>query len=398
MKYSIFIIVIWLLLQVSYGWCESEMDLEPSLQGRNDIIFFEDFESSDWYTHWDNVDYQDRVHTVTYNSFKGNKCLRVFIPRGGHYGTGMGFYFRRHGLEEPEEIYFRYYIYAGPTFGGGGKLPGIAGTYGRAGWGGRRVNGSDGWSARMAFAESGKEGEIAIGYYVYHADMMTDYGDTWIWGTIKKGEWHCIECYVKMNDPKKKNGILRGWIDGKLVFEKTDIRFRDIPDLKIECIWFNVYYGGTEPAPRDMEVYFDNIIIARNYIGPWGSEKPIPSFMNQVNPENVTEDTTILEWSKSPDPNFEKYEVLMAPSPNGPWKSIANVTITTYKVTGLSPNTTYYFKVRVWDKFGRYTDEETNVIQVITKPPFYLRPWFMITVALFITLLVALLLFRRKYF
>jgi len=91
----------------------------------------------------------------------------------------------------------------------------------------------------------------------------------------------------------------------------------------------------------------------------------------------------------------------MASSPEGPWKSIANLTTTTYKVTGLSPSTSYFFKVRVWDKFGRYTDEETNIIQVTTKsPPFYSQSWFMITVALafFVMVLATLLLLRRKTF
>ena len=377
------------------------MGLEPSLQGRDDILLFEDFESTDWYMHWDNIGSSDRISIAVEHPFKGNKCLKVVIPHGEHYGVSMGFYFKRHGLEEPEEIYFRYYIYVGSTWGGGGKFPGIAGTYGVAGWGGRRADGTNGWSARMAFAEVDKEDEIAIGYYVYHADMQSNYGDTWIWGTIKKGEWHCIECYVKMNEPKKRNGILRGWIDGKLVFEKTNLRFRDTPELKIECIWFNVYHGGKNPAKRDMEAYFDNVVIARNFIGPYGYGKPIPSFMNQVNSDNITEETITLQWTKSPDPNFDKYEILMASSPEGSWKSIANLTTTTYEVTGLSPGTSYFFKVRVWDKFGRYTDEETNIIQVTTKlPPFYSQLWFMITVALafLVIVLATLLLLRRKTF
>lgn len=53
-----------------------------------------------------------------------------------------------------------------------------------------------------------------------------------------------------MNTPGKNDGVLRGWIDGTLAFEKTDVRMRDVPDLKIETIWMNVYYGGTEPAPE----------------------------------------------------------------------------------------------------------------------------------------------------
>lgn len=51
-----------------------------------------------------------------------------------------------------------------------------------------------------------------------------------------------------MNTPGKHDGILRGWVDSKLVFEKNDIRMRDINSLKIETVWIHVYYGGTWTA------------------------------------------------------------------------------------------------------------------------------------------------------
>jgi hypothetical protein len=57
-------------------------------------------------------------------------------------------------------------------------------------------------------------------------------------------------------------------VDGKLVFEKTDIRFRDVPDLHIETLWMNVYHGGTKAADRDISLYIDNVVIAKKYIGP----------------------------------------------------------------------------------------------------------------------------------
>jgi hypothetical protein len=55
---------------------------------------------------------------------------------------------------EPEEVYFRYYLRLADDWNQivqGGKLPGISGTYGRAGWGGRKSNGKNGWSARGLF-------------------------------------------------------------------------------------------------------------------------------------------------------------------------------------------------------------------------------------------------------
>ena len=55
--------------------------------------------------------------------------------------------------------------------------------------------------------------------------------------------------------------------DGRLAFEKTDIRFRDVDKLKIEQIWMNVYHGGTKPSPYDQHLFIDNVVIAKKYIG-----------------------------------------------------------------------------------------------------------------------------------
>ena len=47
--------------------------------------------------------------------------------------------------------------------------------------------------------------------------------------------WYCIEQYAQMNTPGVNDGILRAWVDGRLAFEKTDIRLRDVTTLKIEA-------------------------------------------------------------------------------------------------------------------------------------------------------------------
>jgi hypothetical protein len=71
-----------------------------------------------------------------------------------------------------------------------------------------------------------------------------------------------------MNTPGQNDGVLRAWIDGRLAYERTDWRWRDVDSLKIERIWMNVYHGGTVPAPQDVHLYIDNVVIARQYIGP----------------------------------------------------------------------------------------------------------------------------------
>ena len=252
---------------------------EPQHTGRQDVIFSCDFESADWFREWGLEKPEDGTGTVDedpvlkFEPLKG-RALRVRIGQGGNLGSNLQFRFAKRTGSEPEEIHFRYYLRFADDWNPeiqGGKLPGISGTYGRAGWGGRRVNGRDGWSARGSF-ERQREGETPIGFYCYHVDMKGKYGSMWTWdrdrlGYLRNNRWYAIEQHVKLNTPGQNDGILRGWIDGELAFEKTDVRMRDIDDLKIEMVWLNVYQGGTKPAPSDDHMYIDNVVISRNHIG-----------------------------------------------------------------------------------------------------------------------------------
>ena len=86
---------------------------------------------------------------------------------------------------------------------------------------------------------------------------------------LAKNRWYSIEQYVRLNTPGKNDGLLRTWVDGKLAFERTDLRYRDVPDLKSETLWMNVYHGGTTPTDTDLALYIDNVVIAKEYIGPF---------------------------------------------------------------------------------------------------------------------------------
>ena len=52
------------------------------------------------------------------------------------------------------------------------------------------------------------------------------------------------------------------------MFERTDLRLRDNPRVKIEYAWMNVYVGGQQVALRDMSLNIANVVIAAKYIGP----------------------------------------------------------------------------------------------------------------------------------
>ena len=249
-----------------------------------DVLFFADFESATWQSEWSNVD--GIVDTVDSDPPRNlaplqGRALRAKIPQGGNSAMNIKYKFQDKTGSEPEEMFFRYYLRLGNDWNqtvDGGKLPGFSGTYDVAGWAGRRSDGTNGWSARGSFSrtippDNPIPNRTPIGSYVYHADQPKDSGDNWSWhqqyaAFLQSNRWYSIEQYVKLNTLGQNDGIIRAWVNGQLAFEKTDIRFRDVPALKIEKLWMNVYYGGTDPSPYDQHVYVDNVVIATKYIGP----------------------------------------------------------------------------------------------------------------------------------
>ena len=263
---------------------------DKGIEKDTDVVFFDGFESERWADGWSfargTIDVVAADPARRFQPFAG-KALRVKIAKGANGALNLGYKFKQKIGREPEEIFFRYYLRLGQDWNQtveGGKMPGISGTYGRAGWGGRRTYGKKGWSARGSFFQTippgnPLAGRHPIGTYCYHADQKGTYGDTWIWskgyrGYLTSNRWYCIEQYLKMNTPGKTDGILKAWVDGRLAFEKTDIRFRHVTHLKIEQIWMNVYHGGRKPSPHDQHLFIDNVVIAKKYIGPVTPSRP----------------------------------------------------------------------------------------------------------------------------
>ena len=268
----VFAVCLLFACEISLG--TERQDVMDRAQESADVFFFESFDDGSYSEHFTDVSHV-KNQTLEDDAFDGQRCLRIRVNKDDHYGASILYRFAKAGMEEPEALYGRYYVKFGENWnpGQGGKLPGPAGTYNRAGWGGRKVNGTDGWSARMGFRSSKvRGGETQVYFYTYHADMEGQYGDNLHWdienrGSLANGQWYCIETYVKLNTPGEKDGILRGWVDGKLAMERTDLRFRDMADLKIEGFWMNLYYGGRWSSPGDMDVYFDNMALSFNPIG-----------------------------------------------------------------------------------------------------------------------------------
>ena len=131
----------------------------------------------------------------------------------------------------------------------------------------------------------------------------------------RRGEWQCVEIMIKLNDPDERNGEEAFWIDGKLVerygpgtiegtwfrdlFRRSGVfntdpkpfdgfRWRTTDYVKINTFWLQYYLAHVfenDYNPHDPDipyndtvarVYFDNVVLATEYIGPVvkDTEKP----------------------------------------------------------------------------------------------------------------------------
>ncbi len=258
---------------------------DVGIENHPDVLLSEKFENFLWTSDWSET--RGNLLLVDDNSLVtplNGKALQITFKKGSRNAANITYKFGEKIGKEPESIYFRYYIWLSDNWNPivGGKFPGIAGTYGKAGWGGRKADGFNGWSTRGAYqvplkSRNSLHGLTPIGTYAYTADMPGNYGNYWSWpinknGLLKKKRWYAIEQHVKLNTPGIKNGILRSWVDGKLAFEKTDILYRKSSDLKIDRILINFYHGGTTVIPTDQDLYIDNVVIAKKYIGPIRNE------------------------------------------------------------------------------------------------------------------------------
>jgi len=232
-----------------------------------------------WNQSWFDADIGARNRISTISDGIDGDAIKVSIPAGSHFGSAMHWEFEENGISEPEELYFRYYLRVpdGAEHRDRGKLPGPAGLYsGSARNNIKPTDASPGWSARMFFSptyDSRDPDHTQLGFYVYHRDQASDNGDLVLWdtqtGTLRNDAWYCIEGHIDMNTPGVANGLLEGWVDEQLAFYQDDFKFRGSSDtgIDIKSFWFDVYYGGTSPAPTSYSFDFDSLVLSSERIG-----------------------------------------------------------------------------------------------------------------------------------
>jgi hypothetical protein len=81
-------------------------------------------------------------------------------------------------------------------------------------------------------------------------------------------EWHCVEALFRLNtldrkaDKPNADGVVRGWFDGKLVIDRTDVVLRstDFPDMKFNQFLLTPYFGPGL-LPKAQTLWIDELAV-----------------------------------------------------------------------------------------------------------------------------------------
>jgi len=89
-------------------------------------------------------------------------------------------------------------------------------------------------------------------------------------------KWHCVEAMFKLNTVDaakgtwKADGIVRGWFDGRLVVDRTDVVLRsaDFPNMKFNQFLLAPYFG-VGLVPHAQRLWIDELAVGTERIGPY---------------------------------------------------------------------------------------------------------------------------------
>jgi hypothetical protein len=87
--------------------------------------------------------------------------------------------------------------------------------------------------------------------------------------------WHCVEALFRLNsldlkaDKPNADGVVRGWFDGKLVIDRSDIVLRstDFPQMKFNQFLLLPYFGPGL-LPHAQTLWIDELAVGTERLGP----------------------------------------------------------------------------------------------------------------------------------
>lgn len=289
---------------------------DGGIESDPDVIFVEMFEEeslSELFARWEDragAEIMSFSPLVPENSSGEQSFLMTHV---GGQGTGCHLY--RRFLPGHDRLHVRFYVRFDPDcypihhlvfFGG--REPSYPWPVASAGI---RPDGTDRFSTGLEPMGAAWRWD----FYTYWMEMRGA-PDGKYWGNdfiqdpnlgVARGEWICVEAMIKVNSPlSESNGEQALWIDGRLwskdgqtisrlgpgfpngkwVWDSfipdpasppfEGYRWRIIEELKINYLWL-LFYITEAPAGHVSKVWFDHVVVARDYVGPMDSSPPDPT-------------------------------------------------------------------------------------------------------------------------
>ncbi len=250
------------------------------------VIFADNFEAGPLGENWDETsDTEGKtlqiVEQQTTSDPVGKRALQVTATLDENTGGGLTKWF-----ESSDQLFIRFYtkfdpqcdyvhhfctLRANKSLQGKDRWSGFGGA-------GIKPDGSDRFST--AIEPWGNWGEWQPpgqwNFYSYWHTMQPS-PDGKFWGNgfrpesqpnIERDRWICVEMMIKHNTPAQDDGEQAYWIDGELRGHWRGINWRTSPTLFANAFTLESYITDRWTKQKKNIVYFDNVVIAKQYIGP----------------------------------------------------------------------------------------------------------------------------------
>ena len=252
------------------------------------VIFADNFEDGTFREKWDSCRDDNKEVLSLVNDAKsdlsvGQRTLKVRATLGKNTGGGLTKWF-----ESSDTLFIRFYVKFDPTcdyvhhfctlranksLQGKDRWSGFGGA-------GLKPQGDDRFSTALEpwgnWARWTPPGRW--NFYSYWHEMEKS-PDGKYWGNgfrpesqadIPRGTWICAEFMLKHNTPGQPDGEQAFWINGVLRAHWKGINWRTSPTLWANALTLESYVTDRWTKNKVNIVYFDNVVIAREYIGPTG--------------------------------------------------------------------------------------------------------------------------------